>query len=73
MILKIERFPGLSEVQGIQGFKGATNLKIGRRILTLSDNTRYHHAKLHAEWRQDCSGKFSLLFFTSLQSGFESN
>jgi len=34
----------------------------GRRVLVLSDNARYHHAKLHAEWRQDCSGKFSLLF-----------
>jgi transposase len=34
----------------------------GRKVIILSDNARYHHAKLHAEWRQHCANKFSLLF-----------
>jgi transposase len=34
----------------------------GRRMPVLSDNARYHHAKLHADWRQQCSSKFALLF-----------
>ena len=34
----------------------------GRRVLVLADNARYHHAKLHAEWREKCSTRFALLF-----------
>ena len=34
----------------------------GRRVVVLSDNARYHHAKLHAQWRQDRAEKFSLEF-----------
>ena len=34
----------------------------GRRVLVLSDNARYHHAKLHDDWRQQRLGKFTLLF-----------
>ena len=34
----------------------------GRRVLVLADNARYHHAKLHAKWREKCSNKFAQLF-----------
>ena len=34
----------------------------GRRVLVLADNARYHHAKLHAKWREKCSSKFAPLF-----------
>ena len=34
----------------------------GRRVLVLADNARYHHAKLHANWRDKCSNKFAQLF-----------
>ena len=34
----------------------------GRRVLVLSDNARYHHAKLHAKWRENCSNTFAQLF-----------
>ena len=34
----------------------------GRRVLILADNARYHHAKLHAEWRKKCSIRFVQLF-----------
>lgn len=34
----------------------------GRRVVVLADNARYHHGSLHADWRQDCAGRFDLLF-----------
>ena len=34
----------------------------GRRVLVLVDNARYHHAKLHAKWREGCSDRFAQLF-----------
>jgi len=34
----------------------------GRRVLVLVDNARYHHATLHADWRQGCSKQFGMLF-----------
>ena len=34
----------------------------GRRVLVLADNARYHHAKLHAKWREKCSNKFAQVF-----------
>lgn len=34
----------------------------GRRVLVLADNARYHHAQLHAQWREQCSDRFSQLF-----------
>ena len=34
----------------------------GKKVMVISDNARYHHAKLHKQWRQGCSSKFELLF-----------
>ena len=34
----------------------------GRQVMVLTDNARYHHAKLHADWRNKCASKFSLMF-----------
>lgn len=34
----------------------------GRRIIVITDNAKYHHAKLHAQWRQDQEGHFDLDF-----------
>jgi transposase len=34
----------------------------GRRVLVLADNARYHHARLHVQWRKKCSDRFALLF-----------
>jgi transposase len=34
----------------------------GKKAVVLADNARYHHAKLHADWREKCAGRFSLLF-----------
>lgn len=34
----------------------------GRRVVVVTDNARYHHAKLHAEWRNEQAPQFLLDF-----------
>jgi transposase len=34
----------------------------GRRVVIITDNAKYHHAKLHAEWRTQQAPKFGLDF-----------
>lgn len=34
----------------------------GRRVVVITDNARYHHAKLHADWRIQQEPKFMLDF-----------
>lgn len=34
----------------------------GRKVVIIADNARYHHATLHAEWRQEMAGHFRLHF-----------
>lgn len=34
----------------------------GRRVVVITDNAKYHHAKLHADWRRQQKAKFMLDF-----------
>ena len=34
----------------------------GRRVVVVTDNARYHHAKLHAQWRNEQAPQFRLDF-----------
>jgi transposase len=34
----------------------------GRRVVVITDNAKYHHAKLHAGWREQQQGQFGLDF-----------
>jgi transposase len=34
----------------------------GRKAIIISDNARYHHAKLHKTWREKCSKQFELMY-----------
>jgi transposase len=34
----------------------------GRRVVVITDNAKYHHAKLHADWRQEHQERFALDF-----------
>ena len=34
----------------------------GRRVVVIIDNAKYHHAKLHADWRAECQASFALDF-----------
>jgi transposase len=33
-----------------------------RRVIVIIDNAKYHHAKLHAQWREEHQGRFALDF-----------
>lgn len=34
----------------------------GKKVVVISDNARYHHAKLHKEYRENCTEQFALNF-----------
>jgi len=34
----------------------------GKKVIVISDNARYHHAKLHQPYREGCTAKFELDF-----------
>ena len=36
------------------------SLRSGRRVIVIADNAKYHHAKLHADWRAQQEPNFSL-------------
>lgn len=38
------------------------SVRSGRRVVVISDNARYHHATLHAAWRQSQEPAFELHF-----------
>ena len=39
-----------------------SSIRSGRKIVIVLDNARYHHARLHKEWRKECQKYFPLLF-----------
>lgn len=36
--------------------------RTGRRVLVVIDNAKYHHAKLHQDWRAEVAARFALEF-----------
>jgi transposase len=34
----------------------------GRRVMVITDNAKYHHAKMHADWRTDQEPQFTLSY-----------
>lgn len=36
------------------------SIRTGRRVVVITDNARYHHARLHKEWREDHAEDFAL-------------
>ena len=37
----------------------ATSTRTHRQVVVMADNARYHHARLHREWRQQQAERFS--------------
>ena len=40
----------------------ATSGRTAQRVVVITDNARYHHARIHKEWRQQCAQRFALDF-----------
>lgn len=56
-----DKFNAVTCWQFLQELRAAT-ARTARRVVVISDNARYHHARLHQEWRQQCSQRFALDF-----------
>ena len=68
--LRDEKFVYKSELDKFNGETFFTFLKYlrrvsshpARKVIVITDNARYHHAKLHKPWREKCSQKFEMMF-----------
>lgn len=58
-----DRFNGQSLWEFFKQLK--SNSKKGVKVIVITDNARYHHAKLHKEWRKDVMHEFELAFLPS--------
>jgi transposase len=55
---ELERF----NAQPFFAFLKRLSARTGRRVIVITDNARYHHAKLHRPWRDQHSEHFALDF-----------
>ena len=39
-----------------------TSIRTGRRVVVITDNAKYHHARLHKSWREQHAPRFTLDF-----------
>ena len=56
-----EMFDGATFWKFMCQLEGASR-EAGRRVVVIIDNAKYHHAKLHAGWREQRQGQFGLDF-----------
>src|SRR5258706_8357242 len=56
------RFNGETFSTFLKAFR-ETSVADGQRVIVISDNARYHHAKIHLEWRDAPATPFCLDFF----------
>ena len=42
----------------------------GRRVVVITDNAKYHHARMHKEWREAQEPRFQLLFLPPYSPDF---
>jgi hypothetical protein len=56
-----EMFDGVTFWNFLRQLESASR-ETGRRVVVIIDNAKYHHAKLHAGWREQQQGHFVLDF-----------
>jgi transposase len=39
-----------------------SSIRTGRRVIVITDNAKYHHARLHKSWREEQAPRFALDF-----------
>src|SRR5271166_6481600 len=54
-----DKFNGLTFFEFMQGLY-QTSLTRGRRVVVITDNAKYHHARLHRQWREEHATEFVL-------------
>ncbi|MBI4443549.1 MAG: IS630 family transposase [Acidobacteria bacterium] len=55
------KFNAVTCWQFLQALRAASS-RTARRVAVISDNARYHHARLHKQWREQCAQRFALDF-----------
>ena len=56
-----DRFNGQTFWQFLKDLNETSRVE-GRRVVIISDNAKYHHARLHAAWREQMAPGFELDF-----------
>lgn len=46
------------------------SVRSGRRVIIVLDNAKYHHARLHKEWRENNEKRFSCVFLPAYSPEF---
>jgi len=54
-----DKFNAVSCWHFLQARKAAST-RTARRVVVIADNAKYHHARLHRDWRQQCAERFAL-------------
>jgi transcriptional regulator with GAF, ATPase, and Fis domain len=54
-----DRFKGATFFAFMKSLR-RTSIRTGRRVVVITDNARYHHARLHQEWREEHAEDFAL-------------
>lgn len=53
------KFHGLSFFEFMKGLR-RTSIRTARRVVVITDNAKYHHARLHRTWREEHTLDFAL-------------
>src|SRR5271165_6012030 len=67
-----DKFNGLTFFEFMKGLY-QTSLSSGRRVVVITDNAKYHHARLHRQWREEHATEVCTGLLASLQPGVESD
>jgi transposase len=54
-----DKFNGETFFQFMKSLR-RTSIRTGRRVVVITDNAKYHHARLHKPWREEHAGDFVL-------------
>ena len=54
-----DKFNGLTFFAFLQGLR-RTSIRSGRPVVVITDNAKYHHARLHKPWREEHAEDFAL-------------
>ena len=54
-----DKFNGLTFFEFMKGLY-ASSISRGRRVVVITDNAKYHHARLHRQWREEHAAQFAL-------------
>ena len=53
------KFNGPTFFEFMKGLR-RTSIRTGRRVVVITDNAKYHHARFHRQWREEHAGDFVL-------------